>query len=180
MTKDVFLCANKSKLTCGDKRECEQFFRRGSIPLQYKIHRIRGIQFILINIAKSKWHFNVSPLKPYWCYPIFYHEIVNFIISNQNPIKLWQQNKHCIFRWQKIQNSRQFARSISAAGGIFTSLSHKRCQESVKNIKKIWKNQTISTKKNFVRCLLAQSGGHLSIPVTWKDTKKISKKYQEK
>ena len=32
MTKDVFLCANKSKLTCGDKRECEQFFGRGSIP----------------------------------------------------------------------------------------------------------------------------------------------------
>ena len=32
MTKDVFLCANKSKLTCGDKRECEQFFRRENIP----------------------------------------------------------------------------------------------------------------------------------------------------
>ena len=73
-------------------------------------------------------------------------------ISNQNPIELWQQNKHCIFRGQKIQSSRQFARSISAAGGIFTSLSHKRNQENMKK-----KNQEIKKEiKQFQQKKLCQ------------------------
>ena len=70
----------------------------------------------------------------------------------------------------------------------------------IKDAKKIWKKlrkcEEISgkyeeeknnfNKKKIVRCILAEGGGHLHIPVTWKDTnkiwkisRKIKKKHQE-
>ena len=103
MTKDVFLCANKSKSTCGDKRECEQFFQRDSIPLLdspkmathsiTKYIELEETQITLINIAKTKLHFNKSLFsEKYGCYhfvslidAIFYHEIVNFIYKQSEP-----------------------------------------------------------------------------------------------
>ena len=54
----------------------------------------------------------------------------------------------------------------------------------IKEIKKIWRKKIKKSrkksnnfnKKNFVRCILGEGGGHLHIPVTLKDTKKIWKK----
>ena len=186
MTKDVFLCANKSKLTCGDKRECEQFFRRGSIPLQYKIHSIRGIQFILINIAKSKWHFNVSPFKPYWCDPIFYHEIVNFIYKQSEPYETMVPKRSTVFSGDKKSRAADNLRGSSQQQVGSSRPCHikdvkkiwKKIKKIWRNIKKIWRRKKQFKKK--LRCILAEGGGHLQIPVTWKATKKIWKKYHEK